>query len=352
MIKLTRISLVFWILQVVGWPPIFILLLALFGSDSVFSTGAVTFATSLITITLIMTLAMRTLYRRFIKTKLSTLIWGLLLISISFTVSIIVPLVHWGLWFTVSQIDMAYAPIYTSQPPFSVAFVLVLPLFIWSCLYWTIKRQTSLYQLTEQSEISRLKMKEAQLTSLVEQLSPHFMFNTINNIRAMVLMDSDKARDMLMAFADLMRYQLTQQVKTTVTLQEELTFVADFVALHQLQLGKRLCLEIDFDERFLPKLVPKMALQLLVENAIKHGFCQQAQSGVLSIVVTSLSHDKWQLTVSNPGRLEQDNINPDNTGIGLSNLRERLSLFTEQKITFTLGSSSDRVTATLEFSNL
>lgn len=98
----------------------------------------------------------------------------------------------------------------------------------------------------------------------MEQLNPHFMFNTINNIRSLILKDTNKARDMLSSFADIMLYQINSNNDALVLLKDELSFVLEYIELNRLQLGKRLNFVQDIDSSLLNNVIPRMALQLLV----------------------------------------------------------------------------------------
>ena len=150
-----------------------------------------------------------------------------------------------------------------------------------------ITRQAKLNEAVIQQQSLELALKDSQLKQLLEQLNPHFMFNSINNIRALILKDANKARDMLANFADIMRYQINMDDNALVSLQDELMFVRDYVALVKLQMGKRLSYEETIDESLYNKRVVKMSLQLLVENAVKHGFSQSVVPGTLSVEVAA-----------------------------------------------------------------
>lgn len=358
MMTLNKNSMAFWLLQGLGWLPIFLLLMALFGDNSVFTHNAIIFATSVTTVSIALSLLMQRHYRRLMIKKVSVLSWALRILLVSIAASVAVAQLHWVIWYCVDSVVNQYSIIYTAQPQITISLVLTVCYFIWSILYWSIRRQATVYKLQHDAEVNQLKMKEAQLNGLLQQLSPHFMFNTINNIRAMVLMDSEKARDMLMAFADLMRYQINPQSEARATVQEELDLVNAFVELHQLQLGNRLQYQQSIDDNCFDLVLPRMTVQLLVENAIKHSFCKQGISGVLSLTIEQLKTDRWQLCVCHPGQIEMVNEqdetaeNSENIGIGLKNLQKRLLLFPQWHGDFSLQQQDDQVLATIIFTHL
>ena len=337
----------FFLLQVIGWTPVSLLMIALFADNPLISTPAVIFALSVTALGVFTSCLLRKAYQwLMVKTK-SVLLWAGSIFMASFCGAFFATHIHMLVWQSIDKLIGGVSVLYTSQPSISITLVLFVILLIWSCLYWAISRQSTMYILEQQNQVMALQAKEAQLNALLDQLSPHFMFNAINNIRAMVLMDSNKARDMLMAFADLMRYQLTDQNAGIVTLEQELEFVEDFVALHQLQLGRRLTFKKDIDPQYLTQPMPKMALQLLVENAIKHAFGKQAVSGFLHLSAAALNNKQWHISLTHPGEiLIQDK---QSTGLGIENLKARLAMFSAQQITFTLHQADGRVKAQLCF---
>ncbi|GMM86554.1 sensor histidine kinase [Pseudoalteromonas sp. MTN2-4] len=337
----------FFLLQAIGWAPVLLVMTVMFGDTPLISKYSVTFGLSVTTLGVLMSFLLRLLYQWIMLKTKSVFLWVVCLFLLSFAGAFSATQLHMLAWQGIDRLIGGVSVLYTSQPSVSITLVLFVILLMWSCLYWAISRQSTMYMLEQQNQVMALKTKEAQFNALLDQLSPHFMFNAINNIRAMVLIDNNKARDMLMAFADLMRYQLTDQNAGIVTLEQELEFVEDFVALHQLQLGRRLTFKKDIDPRYLTQSMPKMALQLLVENAIKHAFGKQAVSGELHLSVAALNSKQWHISLTHPGKiLSQDE---QSTGLGIENLKARLAMFSAQQITFTLQTADDKVQAKLCF---
>jgi Histidine kinase len=165
----------------------------------------------------------------------------------------------------------------------------------------------------------------AELRALRAQLNPHFLFNTLNSIRALVGDDADDARDAITQLARILRYSLASDGKDTVPLADELAFVQDYLALEKLRLGHRLAFNIVLEARALAVHVPTMLVQTLVENAIKHGISQLADGGSLS-VYANFTDASMCLTIENVAPREPSLAMPDAHGIqlGLRNARARL----------------------------
>lgn len=254
---------------------------------------------------------------------------------------------YWLLW-PVSQLHPSLAGVFDAQP-IGAATVLLWPLYlVWSALYLMLSRQQQLLSAKRARLDSELRLQQSQLESLLAQLNPHFMFNCINNIRALILENPAAARDMLAHFADMLRYQVTSTPEVLVPLREELAVANDYLALMHIQFEQRLVVTQQIDERCLAMPVPKLLLQLLLENAIKHGISRQARGGDITIEVQQTGPtNHWQLQVRNTGELAAQ---PCPSGSGLANLQQRLQLLFGDHATFTLTQQLATVCACVAFS--
>lgn len=235
--------------------------------------------------------------------------------------------------------------------PIGARAVLLLPVYLaWSALYLMLSRQQQLQRAQQSQLASELRLQQSQLQTLLAQLNPHFMFNCINNIRALILEDPAAARRMLAHFADMLRYQISADQQVLVPLRTELAVAEDYIALMQIQFEQRLTVTRQIDPAALSRLVPKLTLQLLLENAIKHGISHTAAGGVIALVVTVEPRaDCWQLTVQNSGQLHPEPA-AGSSGTGLVNLRQRLTLLFADHASLSLQQQADSVVATVSFS--
>jgi len=185
------------------------------------------------------------------------------------------------------------------------------------------------------SELARLRA-EAERSALERdalraRLNPHFMFNALNNLRALILEDPERARDMVT------RLSRSEQV----TLAEELAVVDDYLAIEAVHFEQRLQVRQQIDADATQAQLPAMALQLLVENAIKHGIASRPGGGEVQIRAT-LDNDVLRLQVDNP--LASASEPTHGHGVGLAYLRAQLG--TQGR--FTLQPVGDRMQALLE----
>lgn len=192
----------------------------------------------------------------------------------------------------------------------------------WSTLYLLITRQRENVNLSRKQELLKYDLKEVQLLSLQQQLNPHFIFNCINNIRALILEEPQKARDMLSHMADMLRYNLVGNNKTFESIENELRSVRDFVALSSIQFEGRLRFDESIDENCLAINIPKMTLQMLLENAIKHGISNSLEGGEVRLAV-KMRDSMAIISVLNDGVLDFAN-KTKGLGIGIKNVEKQL----------------------------
>lgn len=215
----------------------------------------------------------------------------------------------------------------------------------WSTLYFAYH----IIQRNRRSEIEKLELttalQEAELAILKNQINPHFLFNTLNNIRSLILSNPEKARSMVTHISELLRYSIQFNAAEKVTLGQEIAIVKDYLQLESIQFNDRLTYSFEIDDSSLDIKIPPMAIQLLVENAIKHGVSQMTTGGNI-LIRSVLEYDHLRIEVCNNGQLKAKS---KREGIGLKNLIERLKIlfghFAELKVE---NSSENTVTASLK----
>ncbi len=204
----------------------------------------------------------------------------------------------------------------------SVAFYFFIFFFIWNLLYfmyhYVIKSQK------QQLDTLRLEslVKELELKTIKAHINPHFIFNSLNGIRALVDEDPLRARKSITELSNILRSSLNIGNVEKVSLDKELNIVKDYLALEHMRFEDRLKIEYDIDEETLDLGVPPMMLQTLTENAIKHGISKEVNGGVVK--VSSKFLDNYhELTVTNTGNLN-GSYNED--GFGISSTENRLTI--------------------------
>jgi two-component system, LytTR family, sensor kinase len=168
------------------------------------------------------------------------------------------------------------------------------------------------------------RLVEAQLQSLQRQLQPHFLFNTLNTISALMHRDVEAADAMIARLSDLLRISLQMVGVQEVTLKEELDFLSKYLEIEQTRFRDRLTVVFEVAPDTLDALVPNLILQPLVENAIKHGIGPRPAPGTVMIRARRLGTTLELAVQDNGVGLSAARLSDFNRGIGLSNTRSRL----------------------------
>jgi sensor histidine kinase YesM len=187
-------------------------------------------------------------------------------------------------------------------------------------------------------ENARLELitRDAQLNNLSAQLNPHFLFNSLNNIKALVIENPKAARRAIDLLSDLLRTALYGRDVQLAKISAEVSLVKDYLELEKLRFEERLQFNIDIDEGLSNALILRFGIQALVENGVKHGIAKQKDGGFISIKV---EQEDWAIKISvrNPGTF---NLAPQHEGLGLKNLTERLQLQYKGKAGFEIANET------------
>lgn len=163
----------------------------------------------------------------------------------------------------------------------------------------------------------------ARLTALQARLNPHFLFNALHSLAALIRFDPDLAEEAVDRLGDLFRYALDRSGSDTVALADEWQFVEDYLAIEQLRLGERLRISTQVDEDVLEARVPPFCLQPLVENAIRHGLTPVPRGGTLRICAQAVNGN-LVLEVTDDGAGMRADALATTEGFGLRAVREHV----------------------------
>ena len=168
---------------------------------------------------------------------------------------------------------------------------------------------------------SELRLQQSQLQTLLAQLSPHFMFNCINNIRALILEDPQAARSMLAHFADMLRYQIEATKKDYVLVEEEIAFIKKYIEYYTFR-NERLKVTQNFEGAFDEIEIPPLFFLPLVENAVK--FSAETAEPFIILDLKVKCHN-LSFTIKN--NYLDSGSRLSSTGIGIENLKRRLEVY-------------------------
>ena len=210
-------------------------------------------------------------------------------------------------------------------------------------LVWTlIYHMFHYFERRKEIEVEKIRIessaKETEAKVLRAQLNPHFMFNALNSIRALILEDPDRAQKGITQLSNILRSSLLADRRRTVSLGEEMRTVDDYLALEKIRYEDRLEIRKNIYPDALGVQVPPMMLQTLVENAIKHGVSKPVKGGFVSIDA-HVRNRALHLCISNTGVLETT----ESGGFGLENTAHRLELLFGPEASFRIYQGSENV---------
>ena len=219
----------------------------------------------------------------------------------------------------------------------------ILIFVLWSVIYFAVY-----YFLNyKNAEIENLKwqasMTEIELNKLKSQLNPHFVFNCMNSIRALVDENPGKAKEAVTQLSNILRNTLMMGRNKLVPFSEELKVVKDYLGLESIRLEERLQVKMDIAPDCLAVEVPPLMIQTLVENGIKHGIARLTQGGLLQIKASLLS-GILQLEIRNSGQYKGNT--ESETGFGIANTLHRLTLLYGDRATFSISNESPETVVT------
>lgn len=215
----------------------------------------------------------------------------------------------------------------------------------WSIIYFGYH----LFEKSREQEIRNIKLiatkNVAELQNLRTQLNPHFMFNSMNSIRALVDEDPEKAKVGITKLSNLLRSTLIAGKKDLLPFEDELDIVKDYLDLEKIRFEERLNFSFDIDTELLKRNFPPLLLQTIVENAVKHGISSLSQGGRVYISA-KMEDNSMIIRVLNSGNYHPDKRSKS-TAIGIENSKKRLQIMFGDKAHLKIGNYADEVRTTI-----
>lgn len=202
----------------------------------------------------------------------------------------------------------------------SGVFAVILPLKIWN----NSRNEKKL-------ELQQLRLNEARLAALTRQINPHFLFNTLNSVSALIRTNPSQAREVVYKLSSILR-RLLRKTENMATLREELAFIDNYMAIELVRFGDKLRFVTEIEPATLDRMVPSMLLQPIIENSIRHGLSSKVDGGMIR-VRSRLSENRLHILVEDDGVgiPEAKLATLFEQGIGVSNVNERLKVLFGQE---------------------
>lgn len=335
----------YWLAQFIGWTAYCSLLtLSVYTNnpehvDSVFFFNVLVIIISGISVTHLQRLMFIKL--GWLAFKLPKLIPRLILSSFLF--SILIAIIDLSTDYFSNVNTIRDNPIEISDMIVNVFSILLLVLF-WNAIYFTFH----FFQQSRRQEVHNLELtasnRESELKNLRSQLNPHFLFNSLNSIRALISVEPEKAKVSITTLSNLLRQSLILGKENLVPLESELNLAKSYLELEKIRFEERLTVEWELASGLEQFQIPPFTLQMLVENAIKHGISHLKEGGVVKVTVED-GETSVNIEVKNSGNLE-DVVD---LGVGIENIRQRLALQYGEGASFELFEKDDFVYAKMKF---
>lgn len=212
--------------------------------------------------------------------------------------------------------------------------------FVWTLFYF-IYHYFERYNTALKYEALK---NEIELNNLKSQLNPHFIFNALNSIRALVDENPSKSKDAITQLSSILRSSLVINKSKLTSFKEEIHTVRDYLDLETIRFEERLSTEFKIDPKSKNFAVPPLMIQTLVENGIKHGISKLKKGGVISLE-TQVRDSMLHIKIRNNGQLMSRKLN-GSKGLGIENTRQRLKLIYGNKATFSIFNEDDNTVLT------
>jgi two-component system LytT family sensor kinase len=310
---------------------------------------------------IVLSLALYWLYRRIVPEPEMSVRVGLVALVVSIATGIVGYFLHAWLMIAVGlQPSMAIFLEPTTMPRSILEFVFAF--LVWSAAYFAVLTWRRSQEREREAIEARQLAQEAQLQMLAYQLNPHFLFNALTSIRAMIDEDRGRARQMVTQLAGFLRHALVERPLQTTTLAAELDALRGYLAIEQIRFEERLAIEMDVEPVAEGCAIPAFLIHPLVENAIKYGRRDGADGPLRVRLVAAVVGDLLRVEVWNTGALANRSLHDGGelgfadltttaepgTGIGVRNVRERLEHLFAGRHRFELSDQQGWVRALVE----
>jgi two-component system, LytTR family, sensor histidine kinase AlgZ len=250
------------------------------------------------------------------------------IVVVHFVDSIIAATLAMGLaWLIIegiAYIDIGLVPV-ERQDGLTTVFSVTLLAYLWSVTYhYLIVAVEETVRAENRVVESEYLASDAELKALRAKLNPHFLFNSLNSIAALTVIDGERAREMCVTLADFMRQSLTLGSRRSIPLSEEMALIRAYLSVEQVRFQDRMQVEESIEPGATSIEVPPLLLQPLVENAVKHGVAAMAEAGWVRIDIAS-QNDIVNIVIENP--IAEDAPVHAGTGQGLAIARRRLASY-------------------------
>lgn len=224
-------------------------------------------------------------------------------------------------------------------------------LALWCASYFIINLFYRWKLEREDKERALYNALKAKMEALKNQINPHFLFNSLNSISALVDEDPSRAQLIIYELASFLRYTLTYKESSRIELKKEISFIKHYIYIQSIRFEQNLEFYINIDPRTETLMVPPAILYPIVENAVKHGM-ESSELPLKVYITTYFEKDRVTISVKNSGKwVDSISENSSGTNTGIANVKERLNCEFDDKCSFEIISADEFVEVKLVFLN-
>ncbi|MBD8491165.1 histidine kinase [Echinicola sp. CAU 1574] len=220
------------------------------------------------------------------------------------------------------KIDLAYLDFLNDSLVIRAVIVLIV-LGMYTAILVVGGQLEDQLEVRKRSEAMERLSKEAELYHLRQQLQPHFLFNSLNSVNALVKREPEQAREMILQLSEFLRGTIRKNDMEWVTVEEETNYLKLFLKIEKVRFGHRLEVEFEVEEEACPLMVPPLLIQPLLENAVKHGVYGQLDGVMIQVHVAKVK-GYLEVEISNP--YDPNAVNEKGEGFGLESVKRRVYL--------------------------
>jgi two-component system, LytTR family, sensor kinase len=224
-------------------------------------------------------------------------------------------------------------------------------ILLWCLIYYVVHYMENYKKKEIESLIWEAAVKDYELKTLKSQLNPHFMFNAMNSIRALIEEDPESAKVAITKLSNILRYSLQMERMERVPLEDEIETVKNYLDLERIRFEDRLKYNLDIERSTQKIEIPPMMIQTLVENGIKHGVAKRTEGGVIQLkskLLSTSNGSRLKIEIRNSGHFSEEQLK-NSIGFGVSNTKHRLNLLFGDDAYFSIkNENGDTVLAEIE----
>jgi sensor histidine kinase YesM len=210
---------------------------------------------------------------------------------------------------------------------------------VWTLIYFSVHYLENYQKAEIESLIWESAVKDFEIKTLKAQLNPHFMFNAMNSIRALIEEDPESAKIAVTKLSNILRYSLKIERTETVTLDDEIKTIQDYLDLEKIRFEERLKYNLYISPESAKVEIPPMMVQTLIENGIKHGISKSTNGGEVNLI-TEVDAGNLLIQIRNTGRLNDEKLR-SSSGFGIANTKHRLSLLFGEDASFSIKNENE-----------